>query len=100
MEPLLEFIIPDHKEQLLDSTGDHRIFVEGVFPFADLSSDEQKQFISELYNKIIAVMEDLIPPILSERENLGKLYSAIDSIKIVNSSVKRELSNLLADGIF
>ena len=97
---LVQFVIPDRREQLLEPTGDHRIFIEGILPFGDLSSDEQKQFIADLYSKVISAMDDTAPPIISDKENLAKLYSLIDSVVAMSASCKRDLAGLLADGSF
>jgi len=95
----VQFVIPDKKEQLLESNGDNKVFVEGVYPYIDLPIEEQKLFIAELYNRLIVPMDNTIP-IIDERETLSKLYSLVDVVGQMNTSSKREVINLLADGMY
>ena len=93
----IQFVIPDKREQLLESIGDHRVFVESTFPFVDLPIDEQSQFIADIYARIVVPMDDTIP-LIDDREVFSKLYSIIDVASQISLSAKRELINLLADG--
>lgn len=92
----IQFIIPDKREQLLESGGDNKVYVEGVYPYIDLPPEEQKQFVADLYNQMMVSMDDGIP-IIDERETLSRLYSLIDVAGQMSLSSKRNLLNLLAD---